>query len=66
MARYYQVVTKTTLSLLQNFEKMSGDSKIRIAFQMSQTVRKVRETGALATKTKLCPWKSDNKISLSR
>lgn len=40
-----------TRFLLHQYKKMSGDKKVRIGMQLSKIVRKVRKTGAIATKT---------------
>ena len=45
---------------------MSGGRKIQIAMKLSETVRKVREAGAVATKTTDKQWRLINKTFLSR
>lgn len=59
-------MTNSTFSLIKRFAKMSGEQKVRIAIQLSESVRKVRIAGSLATKTKLYPWNQANKTFLSR
>lgn len=56
---------KTIPPLLRHFAEMSGDRKIRIAMELSKTVRKVQSEGAIATKTQKEQWKLANKTFLS-
>lgn len=44
---------KITRFLLKQYAKMSGEKKIKIAMDMSETARKVRAQGATQTKTKI-------------
>lgn len=40
---------KTASFLVKKYAKMSGDKKTRIAFNLSKTVRLVRQAGSVAT-----------------
>jgi len=51
MAYNYEVKRKKKLIqlLIADCKKMSGDKKIRLGMQLSETVRKVRKAGITAT-----------------
>lgn len=40
---------KNTTLILKKYAQMSGDKKVRLALNLSEMVRKVREAGKLAT-----------------
>lgn len=42
---------KVASFLIKKFSQMSGDKKIRLGMQLSETVRKFQSAGAFTTKT---------------